>query len=76
MSLKSQLCDPDNAHSTDLGEISERGDELGVLVYDSVLDVEIEQLPGRVEQHGDHDPSHQGQAQALLRGRPGDHIPA
>ena len=62
--------------STDLGEVSERGDEFRVLVYDCVLDVEVEQLPGGVEQHWDHDASHQSQAQALLRGGPGDHVPA
>ena len=61
--------------TTDLGEVPEGGHELGVLVDDGVLDVEVEQLPGGVQQHGDHYPRHQGQAQALLRGGPGDHVP-
>ena len=61
--------------TTDLGEVPEGGHELGVLVDDGVLDVEVEQLPGGVQQHGDHDAGHQGKAQALLRGRTGDHVP-
>ena len=40
-----------------------------------MLDVEVEELPGGVEQHGDHDAGHEGEAQALLRGGAGDHVP-
>ena len=57
-------------------EISEGGDELRVLVYDGVLDVEIEGLPGGVEQHGHHQPAGQAQAQPLGRHRAGDDVPA
>ena len=59
-----------------LGQISEAGDQLRVMVDHRVLNVEIEDLPHGVEKHRDDEGLGEREREALRGDRAGDDVPS
>ena len=59
-----------------LGQISEAGDELGVVVDHRVLDVKVEDLPDRVEEHRDDEGLRETEREPLRGDGARDDVPS